>query len=173
MKNDFEPLDDGSILVYLQQRDGEQFTTIIDCGSLVKLQGINRRWYAAKMHSGIQVVARSDSPNGRLMYLSRVLAETPDELYCEHINGDTTDNRLCNLRNVTVSERMQNRGLLRSNRTGIRGVSLNNKGKYVAQAQLNRQKYYLGLFEELEQAAAVVTAWRRRNMTHSEVDKVQ
>lgn len=40
----------------------------------------------------------------------------------DHINRDKTDNRLCNLREVSASCNIRNRGILRNNKSGVTGV---------------------------------------------------
>ncbi len=43
------------------------------------------------------------------------------------------------------------------NRTGVRGVSIQEDGQYVAEFQLNKKKYWLGRFDTIEEAAQAIT----------------
>ena len=70
----------------------------------------------------------------------------------DHINGDKSDNRLCNLRCATKSQNMANTSLLKSNTSGYRGVNMNH-GKWVAAIKINKKKVHLGVFLEKEDAA--------------------
>lgn len=77
----------------------------------------------------------------------------------DHINGVKGDNRLCNLRDVSHIENMQNQKRARTNnQSGALGVSPKRSGRYCAQIQANGKKYHLGHFKTIEQAAA---AYRR------------
>lgn len=67
----------------------------------------------------------------------------------DHINGVPSDNRICNLRDVSHSENLQNQ--LRSptsNKTsGLLGVSLSGKEKrWIAQIKINGKSIRLGSF---------------------------
>jgi hypothetical protein len=80
----------------------------------------------------------------------------------DHINKVKTDNRIENLRECTSSQNKGNIGLLSSNRTGYRGVSLNKKtGFYHAQIKLNGRQTYLGRFKDPEDAAKVYNSAAR------------
>ncbi len=52
------------------------------------------------------------------------------ELHIDHINRDAADNRLCNLREVSVSCNIKNSKQFANNTSGVKGVSWNNKGLY-------------------------------------------
>lgn len=57
--------------------------------------------------------------------MHRLLLDPENEhqgMEIDHINGCPWDNRLCNLRFVTHAQNMQNEKLLRSNKTGYKGV---------------------------------------------------
>lgn len=72
--------------------------------------------------------------------------------HIDHINGDKTDNRICNLREATGSENQRNRSKPKNNTSGFKGVSLN-KGKWMAQIMLNGKRYCLGTFNTPKDAS--------------------
>ena len=74
--------------------------------------------------------------------------------FIDHINEIKHDNRICNLRNVTHSENMQNKSKPQSNNTtGYIGVSFNKKRKhYTAVIKINGKTHYLGSFKTAEEA---------------------
>lgn len=57
-------------------------------------------------------------------------------LHIDHLNRDKTDNRIENLRIVTPSQNMENRGLMSNNSSGFKGVSWDKRRKKW-RAQLN------------------------------------
>ena len=72
----------------------------------------------------------------------------------DHINRNKQDNRVENLRACDSSKNKGNIGLLRSNQSGYRGVSLNKStGKYHAQIKISGKQVYLGRFDTAEDAA--------------------
>lgn len=74
--------------------------------------------------------------------------------FIDHINGDKSDNRLANLREVTDAENKQNIRRARGNsRVGLLGVCFHKgAGKYMAQIGLGRARRYLGLFATAAEA---------------------
>lgn len=88
-----------------------------------------------------------------------VFGEMPEVV--DHINGNTLDNRISNLRNVSQAENLQNiRRPSRNNRSGFLGVSRKRK-KWTAALSLNNRTIRLGIFETKEAAyAAYVNAKR-------------
>lgn len=74
----------------------------------------------------------------------------------DHINGNKKDNRISNLRLVTPAENQKNRALQRNNKSGYSGVSWNKKAsKWAAVIKVNRNKVFLGWFQNKEDAIAV------------------
>ena len=75
-------------------------------------------------------------------------------LVIDHKNGNPTDNRISNLREVTVSENIQNQGKPPiTNTTGFLGVSFFRRdNKYRASIQVNKKNIHIGLFSTPEEA---------------------
>jgi hypothetical protein len=68
----------------------------------------------------------------------------------DHIDGNPSNNRLDNLRDVSHSINLQNRkSATRKNKTGFLGV-VKRKNKYAAHITKNGKQVYLGLFETAE-----------------------
>ena len=76
-------------------------------------------------------------------------------LEVDHINGNPSDNRIANLREVSHKDNMRNIGVHRDSRTGILGVSLCKRlGKYQALISNGSKQIHLGYFIDKEDAAA-------------------
>jgi len=72
----------------------------------------------------------------------------------DHIDRDKTNNRIGNLRPCTDTQNKANIGLLKSNSSGYKGVSLNTRsGMYHAQIKINGKQTYLGRYTTPEEAA--------------------
>lgn len=70
----------------------------------------------------------------------------PPDLEIDHINGDGTDNRLCNLRFASRSQNMANRGPQKNNKCRFKGVFRHGK-RWRACIQVCGQKQHLGCFD--------------------------
>jgi hypothetical protein len=107
-------------------------------------------------HSGY---AASRYPDGSLMRMHRIILERmgfKDFEQCDHINHDGIDNSHANLRPATRSQNMCNCSKRSDNTSGYIGVSWHKKtGKWQAQIRVNDKYKYLGLFEDVEEAARV------------------
>ena len=78
--------------------------------------------------------------------------EWPDQI--DHINGKKSDNRLENLRNVTVQQNNQNKLKAQKNSDSkVLGVSWHKKAsKWQAHICIYKERKYLGLFKSVEEA---------------------
>lgn len=65
----------------------------------------------------------------------------------DHINRDRLDNRICNLRDVTVRENALNRGKSVRNRSGVVGVCKNQHGTFTAYISTPNERKHLGTFK--------------------------
>jgi hypothetical protein len=71
----------------------------------------------------------------------------------DHINGDKSDDRLCNLRVVTHQQNMWNQKIRADSQTGYKGVSFDKRsGKYRAHIRSNGKRIHLGIFSTAEVA---------------------
>jgi hypothetical protein len=76
----------------------------------------------------------------------------------DHINGNTDDNRIANLREASRSQNLANSRLMRRGKLIHKGVS-QRKGKWIARIQRNGHPRFLGYFAtEQEAIAAYKTA---------------
>ena len=82
------------------------------------------------------------------------LVQTGDwpEHTIDHINGDSTDNRWENLRDVTQGVNNTNRRPYKSNSIGYKGVTFNGK-RYLARISYKNTIYRLGRYDTPEEAA--------------------
>lgn len=92
--------------------------------------------------------------SGRVVKLHRMILGILDnsEYEVDHINRITTDNRRSNLRLSDRSLNCFNRGVSSSNSSGVTGV-YPLEGKWAAQISYKGTRYYLGLFDTVDQAA--------------------
>jgi hypothetical protein len=80
----------------------------------------------------------------------------------DHINGNRSDNRFENLRDVTQTQNIQNqrKAQISNKSTGILGVFKNGFG-FMARITHNNTKIYLGTFKTTEEAQAAYVAAKR------------
>lgn len=95
----------------------------------------------------------------RVHYLGHRLAwlwvhgEWP-KFHIDHINGNKSDNRIANLRDVDRKQNLQNSKPHRDNSSGYMGVCWHQKaGKWVASIWVDGKSRYLGVFEDKLEAA--------------------
>lgn len=91
--------------------------------------------------------------------------EIMEKMEIDHINGDTLDNRIENLRCVPPHINRRNMRKVCTCTSGITGVTWDkvNKKWYAHAHSLDGKMKNLGRFESKEEAAQVVVAFRKRN----------
>ena len=73
----------------------------------------------------------------------------------DHINGDRSDNRIVNLRDVSQQENVHNVGTIgRQTKTGIMGVVQMENGMFRPEIQVGESRISLGTFATIEEASA-------------------
>ena len=87
------------------------------------------------------------------VYMHNWILKTPVGKEADHINGNRSDNRRCNLRIVTHAENSCNKGIRTDNRSGFPGVWYDKSRKrWTAELMLHQKKVWLGRFKELSDA---------------------
>jgi hypothetical protein len=72
----------------------------------------------------------------------------------DHINGDTLDNRIENLREATIPENGYNSKLMSNNTSGYKGVTWSKQSrKWLVRVSKEKKRINIGYFESLEQAS--------------------
>lgn len=113
-----------------------------------------RAWCIRRGRDGKFYVIGGDRVNGRMVtrYLHRVIMNTPPGVKVDHRNGDTLDNRGCNLRFATDVEQNRNRRGWGSSK--YKGVCWHKRDqKWCAQIRVDGKKTHLGHFDDEEGAA--------------------
>ena len=92
--------------------------------------------------------------DGRKVRMHRVIANTPNSMQTDHINGDKLDNRRDNLVVCTRSENIHNKPASRINTSGYRGVCWDKeRGRWMAYVSFRGKRKTLGRFTDIMEAA--------------------
>lgn len=97
------------------------------------------KWYArwancTKSFYAVRMIGKT--PNRKTIFMHRVVAKTPENMFCDHVHHDTLDNRRSELRNVTRSENGMNKKVHKNSKTGIAGVHKRYNGTYAAMLRI-------------------------------------
>lgn len=173
MKNDYEVRGDVTA-IFIRRRNGDVLECLIDTEDLDKVKALGVTISVTKKHRNYggfyaQYHKQIGPKKHTKRNLHRYLLGDPVGMVVDHINGNTLDNRKCNLRSITNAENMQNlTGPHSDNSTGYRGVTRDKSGKrFQAFAQVNKEQHYLGLFSTAEEANQVAIEFRKRHMPFS------
>lgn len=136
------------------------YEAVIDAGEAPMVDG--RNWHAmvrtrpdGAFYAVYAVSFDCSCGKRRKIFMHRVIAGTPDEMDTDHIDGDGLNNRRSNLRHATKSQNRHNQRISVCSTSGVKGVSWHkSKGKWQARIKLNGTRLHLGLFEDIELAAA-------------------
>jgi len=98
---------------------------------------------------------KRDGKGTKLISMHREVANTPDGLVCDHINGRTLDNRKANLRSATCSQNIWNsRKTSRAGYSKYKGITFYKRQQnWGAQICVNHRRIFLGKFKDEIQAA--------------------
>lgn len=129
---------------YTEVYDASGHMFIIDTEDISKVNGhywcLSSKGYIQSSRSGERI--------------HRIIMDCPKNMVVDHISGDRSDNRKCNLRICTQQENCFNKKHMSLNKTGRIGVHKNKRGKYVAQITKDGIMHQIGTFESVESASA-------------------
>lgn len=131
------------------------YTATIDAADVPLVEGYN--WTAYVRPNGAVHVFRKATIEGKLrnVWLHRVIAQTPDGLDTDHVDGDGLNNVRTNLRFATRSQNNRNQRRHDRNTSGHKGVSWHKKDKrWRACIHVNNRYIHLGHFVNIEDAVA-------------------
>lgn len=95
---------------------------IVDADDFERLSKF--KWgYLASRHKGLYYVRRRTRTKDTILMHREVLGITDPKIFVDHINGNPSDNRKCNLRAVSNHQNLANVGVTPKNKSGYKGVS--------------------------------------------------
>jgi hypothetical protein len=117
---------------------------------------IQWKWYANNL-SGKFYAIRNHRENKKFvaqLLMHRFIMNPSKGLVVDHLNGNTLDNRKCNLRVCTYSQNSMNRIKQINNNSGYKGVSWHKNHKiYESRIMSNGVNIHIGSFENIIDAA--------------------
>lgn len=115
------------------------------------------KWCAEKHHSDTYYAARNNGKHSLRMHRIIMKQEGHDieNKQIDHINNDSLDNRIKNLRVCNNTENNWNRKIDKRNSSGYKGVHWHKHNKkWMARIRIgNNKRLYLGEFDKKEEAA--------------------
>lgn len=110
------------------------------------------KWHAGRPTKAGKIYARRTRRRGDVILMHRQIMNPPRGMVVDHINGNTLDNRRCNLRICTQTENIHNSRLRCDAQSRFKGVYP--KGdKWYARIKHRGKIYYLGTFDDDVEAA--------------------
>ena len=134
------------------------------CAHEIRKKGFLRKVYAVRTvhHSGRNLT----------MLMHRVVLNAESGLEVDHRDSDGLNNRRSNLRPATPSENRKNQVIGSRNTSGFKGVSWHRRAqKWLVQIHSEGKRTYLGLFADIEAAAAAYASASEK--VHGEFGRIR
>lgn len=149
------------------RRKGDTYTAYVDDEFAYLAR---EKWRPNREPNGGHIYAVRSDGRGGLIHMHRVVLglQGVRGSVVDHIDGDGLNNCRKNLRVGTVGQNNQNRGANRVGTSRHRGVYWKKSmSRWAAEARISGTKFFLGYFQDEEEAARVVAEWRAQNMPWS------
>jgi hypothetical protein len=99
---------------------------------------------------------KSRVKNKNISALHRMIMNSPNDKFIDHINHNIVDNRKKNLRIVTSSQNQCNKKIGRNNKSGHKGVNWSKRyNRWIAKIKINNTLIWLGSFSNIEDAIKI------------------
>lgn len=171
MKNKYEIR--GDVTAIFLTHKGKTVETLISTDTLEKAQMFPGTWSARKERNNNSLYAfavkRIGGGKQKSIQFTRWLLNVEGALCVDHINHDTLDNRLENLRVITNAQNQQNRKSAMKNSTnGVRGVYWEKRiNKWAVRVTVNRKAKIVGYYEDINDAEKAAYEARSQLMPFS------
>ena len=113
---------------------------------------INHRYYVVCINRSMYLMHR-------LIYIY-FNGEIPPGMYIDHIDGNSLNNNIENLRLCTLSQNQYNSKKSIVNTSGIKGVTFENN-KWRCRCRVNGKKYHVGFYDDINEAKIAVENFRK------------
>lgn len=146
---------------------------IIDTGQLERVSSFPNTWYAMyskKTNSYYVNGSMTAATNKRINFgIHRWIMGLPKGKEVDHIDHNTLNNTLENLRIVTSGENKQNkRGARSDSSSGVRGVIWSGSlKKWIVRITVNGERKFFGSYDDVKTAEVVSVEARKRYMPFS------
>ena len=115
------------------------------------------KWHTTKLGYAIRTDSKGivgGKPKNSVVYMHRVIMDTPKGFVTDHINSNKLDNRKKNLQVCKQGMNVAKKSNQSNNTSGYRGVTFNKrKGKWMARFTLGNKTWFLGYHLNPEYAA--------------------
>ncbi len=144
MKNKYEVKTD-YVVIYTTKNE----EIYIDKEDLSKVS-VNRTWF---LHPRGYACCKI---KGTRVFMHHLILGRHEDKVVDHINGNTRDNRKCNLRHCSQQQNSYNKKTFKNSKTrGVTYQPKNGINKWVARIQIEGESIYLGAFPTKEEAMRI------------------
>lgn len=147
--NDYIVKDGIAIFNVYNQKNEKVSEFMIDACDIQKIK--YKKW---RIDSNNRIITGNCTANNPRCELSRFLLDVTDsEMVVDHKNGNTRDNRRCNLRIRHQNDNLKNKHFMSNNASGYIGVMWDKKRKrWAPEIVCDNKRYHLGRYDIKENA---------------------
>ena len=168
--HEYKIIDNKYVEFYIKNKKGKTFSVLVD--ALVFNDIRKYSWYATwKRDIGGYYICRTKhlgAIDGKqkieTVFLHNYIMLQPKGYVFDHINHNTLDNILCNLRVADKSQNCRHRSVKNKNNTsGYRNVSwASGENKWIVQLQVDGKNKRLGKFDDVHEAGSFAKKMREK-----------